>query len=392
MDINKLKCLRAIAISVFLFLVIQLCYNSNGVRDTDIEQQVNADTLWWSRIEKGETMESVQKSAMLGSSNEKERVTLTRLGSSLDFDPTTCPPESMVATSKLRSTKPQHNDCPTLFIVGARKGGTTSLYNYISHHPEFEGILLNKRPGIGETFYFESKEYLKNSWSDYIAHFPPRDIMSGDASVGNLVQCTVPERLFTSCGTQSKVVMLFRDPMARLTSNVLFRRPPNNNLIRETSNALSTISSKHEFKSLMKEIKQDTVIKKWSSLLCLFVPAGNVVFEGLYYVHLLNWLCNFPPENILIINSEEFFANSSVILDQVVQFLGLKQLQWHEYEQITNKVYNEGNYSHTSKAHIMPAKMKQKLLEIYEPFNAVLLKLLEWPLHSVNWKHKLYNH
>ena len=65
-------------------------------------------------------------------SHGAERGTLTRLGSSLNFDPTTCPPESMVSATKLRNLEPRHHDCPTLFIVGARKGGTTSLYNYIS--------------------------------------------------------------------------------------------------------------------------------------------------------------------------------------------------------------------------------------------------------------------
>ena len=46
---------------------------------------------------------------------------------------------------------PKHQDCLTLFIVGARKGGTTSLYSYVAKHPDFDGILLNRGPMSGET-------------------------------------------------------------------------------------------------------------------------------------------------------------------------------------------------------------------------------------------------
>ena len=309
---------------------------------------------------------------------------LTRLGSSLAFDTTSCPKDSMLLTSKLRNSKPQHNDCPTLFIVGARKGGTTSLYNYISKHPDFEGIFLNKRPGIGETFYFASSRYLKWSWEEYVELFPSREVMSGDASVGNLVQCQVPERIFTACGKQAKVVMLLRDPVVRFVSNVLFRHAK---LSETTNKELEQIYSKKRFQSLMTDMDEALVAKNWSSLLCLFSQSANIVYEGLYYVHLLNWLCNFPPENILIVNSEEFFSEPSDILDQVIQFLRLKTLDWSEYDMITNQVYNKGKYEHKSEAESLTSDDKEKLLNVYGPFNEALLRLLDWPLKVVNWEH-----
>ena len=46
---------------------------------------------------------------------------------------------------------------------------------------------------------------------------------------------------------------------------------------------------------------------------------------------------------ILIVNSEEFFGKSSVILDQVVQFLGLERLEWEEYDEITSEIHKKGN-------------------------------------------------
>ena len=53
------------------------------------------------------------------------KTTLTRYGIDINFDPETCPSDSLRAMSKLEHATPLHNDCPTLFIVGGRKGGTT---------------------------------------------------------------------------------------------------------------------------------------------------------------------------------------------------------------------------------------------------------------------------
>ena len=70
-----------------------------------------------------------------------------------------------------KNTKPLHDSCPHVFIVGAHKGGTTSLYQYLSKHPDFGGILLDKGPSAGETFYFQSR-YEKCPWEYYASQFP----------------------------------------------------------------------------------------------------------------------------------------------------------------------------------------------------------------------------
>lgn len=45
----------------------------------------------------------------------------------------------------------------SFFIIGARKGGTTSLYHYISQHPHVKGVSLDAGPQAGELFFFQSK-------------------------------------------------------------------------------------------------------------------------------------------------------------------------------------------------------------------------------------------
>ena len=311
--------------------------------------------------------------------------TLTRLGSDLNFDVhSSCPLDSIMADKRRANVTPLHYDCPTLFIVGARKAGTTSLYHYVSEHPDFEGTRLDRGPKSGETFYFSS-EYQRKSWNQYLSYFPPDGVMTGEASVGYLVKCDVPRRIFESCGKQAKIVVLLRNPIDRFVSNFLMRVKVGGTRIQNTT-ALTTVVKTQLDALFAKAFSRKADVTKlprdWKKLVCLFDPANNLVFEGLYYIHLLNWLCNFPAENILILNSEEFYRNTSTILKQVFQFLGLKELDDATHEWITSNVYNRGG-KRVPSYQKLSAVDRKKLQGVFEPLNMALFKLLRWS--TVTW-------
>lgn len=310
--------------------------------------------------------------------------TMIRLGLDLDFDKNHCPASSYMRNRK-SDFHPKHLNCPTFFLVGARKGGTSSLYQFVSKHPDFEGTKLDAGPKAGETFYF-SKFYKVRPWESYISLFPPDGVMTGDASVGNLVHRLAPKRLYEACGKQAKVVMLFRDPIKRLESNFLMRSRYQKAKMGNHTKAISPIVKReldtYFQTALSKTLNVKDLPKEWSKLVGLFPPAHNMVFEGVYYVHLLNWLCNFPAENIMIINSEEFYRHPSKILDYVFQFLELQKLDSETHDWITSEVYNKGDYDVPLHQRLSRTDMTN-LLGVYRPFNKALLDLLQW--NDCNW-------
>lgn len=313
------------------------------------------------------------------------RTSLTRLGNELEFDAEICPAASVVRTT-WETRRPKHASCPAVFIVGARKAGTTSLYQYLSHHPDFEGIHLEEGPQAGETFYFSSR-YYKESWRHYRSRFPKDEPkLTGDASVGNLVNCEVPRRIFESCGNNTKIVMLFRDPIKRYLSNFLMRtRRRTRNFSNNT--ALTTtikVEVEHYYSILIAGgLDLQTLPHHWTKLVCKFGPSESLLFEGLYYVHLQNWLCNYPfHANILLLNSEEFYANTSAILAQVYQFLGLSTLPQQQRDVITSFIFNKGREAVLPHHQLQPEDRK-KLKSIYAPFNNALMHQLKW--HNIDW-------
>ena len=311
--------------------------------------------------------------------------TLTRRGSELGFDVNSCPDGSLMRTD-WRNRTPLHNDCPTLFIVGARKGGTTSLYHYMDGHPGFKGIRLKNEPMDGETWYFSHP----GPWKNFASQFP-RGIMSGESSVDNLVCCEVPQRIFKSCGMQAKVVMLLRNPVSRFVSNFLMRARlgtyawhPTSMKTRISDEARSELSIlKRKFARIAKRDANLFVPADWNKYKCAFSAATNMVFEGLYYMFVMNYLCNFPAENILIVNSEEFFNHTSRILTQVHNFLGLKQLDDHQLQAITTHVFNNHDRKVLPHQKLSPTD-REELNHVFQPFNEALFKLIHWD--DVLWK------
>ena len=108
----------------------------------------------------------------------------------------------------------------------------------------------------------------------------------------------------------------------------------------------------------------------------------NLLYEGLYSVFLANWLCVWPAENILIINSEEFFKAPGKIVNQVLLFLGLDKLSDETLSAVTSTVYNKGIQS---KNISMNSRNRMLIQNLYEPFNKNLLDLLQWS--SVDWNY-----
>uniref|UniRef100_A0A1X7VCW5 Sulfotransferase domain-containing protein n=1 Tax=Amphimedon queenslandica TaxID=400682 RepID=A0A1X7VCW5_AMPQE len=257
------------------------------------------------------------------------RTTLTRLGTDLATLSLkdSCPPESLMLKD-WTNIRPVHSSCPAVFIIGARKGGTTSLYQYLSHHPDFEGIHLEDGPSAGETFHFSAR-YSTENWKTYASRFPKASVMTGDASVGNFINCNVPSRLFESCGNFSKVLILLRNPINRYVSNFLMRARFKKKHYSNNTGLSTVINLEIDsfYNTLLKKgVSLSLSPDKWEQFQCLYKPAENMLFEGLYYIHLMNWLCNYPGSNMLIINSEEFYKNTTFILQQVYQFLGLSPL------------------------------------------------------------------
>jgi Sulfotransferase domain len=253
-----------------------------------------------------------------------------------------CAPGTRIAAFSSRQS-------PGFIIIGAQKGGTTSLYRYLTAHPD-----------VGEAskkeVHFYDRAYKKGmSW--YLAHFPERGIfpLVGESSPSYLFHPKVPERIQHTL-PEAKLIVLLRNPIDRAYSQYQMR------LRRVGTNSFEA-DLDHEFERL----------KMSSGPLGPEKGEHAYLARGHYAEQLERWFAVFPREQLLILQSETFFAQPGIGLAQTLAFLDLRSWQPADYD-----VHNSGAYTD------MHPETRARLAAYFAPHNQRLYELLG---QDFGWDH-----
>ena len=198
----------------------------------------------------------------------------------------------------------------------------------------------------------------------YRAHFPltseskivlettGRPLITGEASPTYLFAEPAPERV-ASILPSIKCIVLLRNPVDRAySSHSLMRK-----LGKEHAPFEEALQREDEFLQKGKRLQH---------------PAHYYKKRGVYVDQLERWMNYFPPDQILILKSEEFFNNPSLVFDKVLNFLGLPKTSFDNFTR----------YNAATKSKMNP-ETRQNLVEYFDPFNTRLNKLVGI---DFNWK------
>lgn len=235
---------------------------------------------------------------------------------------------------------PRH---PDFLIVGSPRCGTTSLYKYLIAHPQ---IL----PAAEKEVQFFSQEFDRGlAW--YLSHFMPPAadsiFLTGEATPTYLNHPQAAQRLY-QCLPHTKLILILRNPVDRAISHyqMLVRRGTEPRTLETALQAeLELLSSATE-----KSLEAGTYWKD-----CPYLD------KSLYIYSIRRWLKFFPTENFLVLQSESFYANPGVALEQVFDFLGLPNYQLNQYPR-----YNAGTYQPANQS------FYRNLTDYFQPHNQKL--------------------
>ena len=197
---------------------------------------------------------------------------------------------------------------PGFVILGAQRGGTTSLYRYLASHPQ---VRHAKRK---EVHYFDTHYGHGLDW--YTEHFAadlaPGEI-TGEASPYYLYHPAVPARLRAAV-PDAKLIAMLRNPVDRAYSHYLGKH-------RRRYDALS-------FEDAL-DAEEERLAGEEERLLTddAAVSHNHQQFSyasrGDYAEQLERWFAAFPREQVLVLESEAFFRRTPEVLAEVQAFLGL---------------------------------------------------------------------
>ncbi|MGB3264534.1 MAG: sulfotransferase domain-containing protein [Microcoleus sp.] len=247
--------------------------------------------------------------------------------------------------------KPTPNP-PHFIIIGAQKGGTTSLYAYLSKHPQI-ACATEK-----EVHYFDLKFDQGPEW--YRAQFPQPENgphkVTGEASPYYIFHPRVPARIHDLC-PQVKIIALLRNPVDRAISHYYYYiRIQYESLSLEEAIAAEPQRLKGELEKLLANPNYRSYEYQHHSYLT----------RGIYADQLPAWMKLFPPSQMLILKSEDLYANPSETVNKVLEFLDLPPHQLETYSK-----HNSNEYPPISEA------VCQQLRAYFRPHNQRLAQLCD---------------
>jgi len=255
---------------------------------------------------------------------------------------------------------------PDLFILGAQKSGTSSLFQYLIETPWIFPSLFKEVQFFNHHFD-KGLIWYKGSFPSYFYKFWKKirtgHFLTLDASADYLFHPR-PAKLISQFLPNAKFIVLFRNPVDRAYSNYFmirdqFERGP-------VSFEEAIKEEKNRTEGQREKLIENKNYYNWN------FDAHSYLARGIYINQLKSWMAIFPREKFLIITTEEFQTQPKKILNNVLQFLDLPNWELNEYPMHNIRKYPP-----------MRDETRKILTEYFKPYNEELYNFLGV---DFNWK------
>jgi len=199
---------------------------------------------------------------------------------------------------------------PDFLVIGAQKAGTTSLFHYITQHPQ---VLENKSKEIHffDKFYDQGINWYKCHFP-LLAHIRP-GCRLGEATPYYLCHPYAPRRIHELI-PKVKLIVVLRNPTDRAISHYFHEVKKG----REKLPIFEALKSEeyrcnNEWQTMLKD--------EW------YISRTHQSFSykqrGIYIEQLRRYWEYFPKDQMLIIESARLFSEPHDTLEEVFDFLGI---------------------------------------------------------------------
>ena len=217
---------------------------------------------------------------------------------------------------------------PNLIIAGVPKAGTSSLFNWLSDHPEAWGSRIK------ETFYLMDRDhpllrretnYHDHGMEGYQAFFPhcaTNHKIVFEATTHYVYQETALDVL-SRMTTPPRIVFLLRKPSQRVYSSYRYTR---NNLVgfqRDVSFA--------EFLRMVKEDSEDVFANRFHERASAHVLKRDIKYSQ-YVDYIPKWRSRLGQENVHVVLFEDMKRDPSLFMQALARRIGIDPAFYGEYD------------------------------------------------------------
>jgi hypothetical protein len=233
---------------------------------------------------------------------------------------------------------------PTFLCIGVQKGGTTSLINYLTQHPD---IFMKSV----ELHFFDTTEPTETEILNYENKFNTNKLIIGEKTPSYCYLQFAIDRIYNYNPT-IKLILILREPIKRAFSQY------NMNLNKVNKN-LHDVSDKQIILDFEKE--ENINLSEISKNGDYYIARGK-------YDEIISYIFSkFPRENVYIGISEEIKNNKQKYYNEIFRFLGASEI---------NNIDVNRDTPITTYTKPIPNNLEKKLYDIYKPHNDRLYEIL----------------
>ena len=259
---------------------------------------------------------------------------------------------------------------PDFLVIGTKRGGTTSLFNYMVQHPGVLALYPQPR-GRKSTDHWFANSGTSQRW--YRSHFHTETYrrlrrarlgyrpQSFEASPYYVWDPRIPARV-AAAAPATKSILLVRDPVQRAWSH--YQERVQNGvepLSFDEALALEDERLDGELAAMLADPTYHSTTWDWYSYRS----------RGEYLSQIQTWLEHFPRSQLLVLPSERLYSDTQGTFDRICEFLGLPP-----HRLPTTKPYNATWRTKDAP----PTSAATQLAAHYQSHNAALEAFLGEPL------------
>lgn len=250
------------------------------------------------------------------------------------------------------STQLKNQKAPDFLILGAQKCGTESLYECL------ENSLQIIKKGSGNIHFFELNFDRGVEWySKQLTRGVAGDkLLLWEMTPYYMYHPLVAERVY-KCFPNVKLIIMLRNPVKRAWMHYHLEVARGCEKLHFEK---AIASEADRLKGEIEKIQADDGYYSFNHHHYAYLS------RGIYVEQIKNWLDYFSREQLLIIKSEDFYANTDKVFSQVLDFLDISASGIKEYE-----------INHVEDYSKMPPEIEQQLINYFQPYNQELSDLLQ---------------
>jgi len=237
---------------------------------------------------------------------------------------------------------------PNLFIIGASKCGTTTLWNMLYHHPDvFMSIPKEPKFFSSEDFNVRFDEYEKLFFE------VTNEKVIGEATPAyseTTILQEIPKRIY-NFNPNAKIIYIVREPIERIKS--VWRQ---------------TLHTGHWYKPFYKNyfgIDVPLMPKNFAKAIYSYPP---FIEATKYWTQLNNYRAFFDDKNILLLFFEDLKANPKSVYSSICTFLDIRDIS----EEAIFEKKNSSKGKKVERRWVVKLRKKKILLNLYKYISKML--------------------